>query len=85
MEYESFNSDTMQRLNLYLYYLHKLPQEVMAVNPRQIADALLLDPQLVRQDMKALLGKDRVNEESRSALFDAIARRTENGAAPKES
>lgn len=47
------------------------------VKPRQIADALLLDPQLVRQDMKLLLGKDRVNEESRKALFAAIARRTE--------
>ena len=77
MGYESFNSDTMQRLNLYLCYLHKLPQEVTTVKPRQIADALLLDPQLVRQDMKALLGKDRVNEENRKNLFAAIARRTE--------
>lgn len=37
----------------------------------------MLDPQLVRQDMKALMCKDRVNEESREALFVAIARCTE--------
>lgn len=75
--HEGFNSATMQRLNLYLHYLHNLPAEVTAVKPRQIADALLLDPQLVRQDMKILLGKDRVSEESRKDLFLAIAKRTE--------
>ena len=77
MGYESFASDMMQRLSLYLYYLHKLPEEMTTVNPKQMADALLLDPQIVRQDMKALLGKDRVNEESGKALFAAIAKCTE--------
>lgn len=77
MSYESLDSGMMRRLNLYLSYLNKLPQDVITVKPRQIAEALLLDPQLVRQDMKALLGKDRVNEESREAMFSAIARLTE--------
>jgi redox-sensing transcriptional repressor len=42
-----------------------------------MAEALLLDPQIVRQDMKMLMGKDRVSEEDRKALFATIARLNE--------
>lgn len=77
MEYESLDSGMMQRMNLYLSYLNRLPKNVITVKPQQIAEALLLEPQLVRQDMKALLGKNRVSEESREALFAAIAKYTD--------
>jgi len=77
MGYEGLSSGTMRRLNLYLRYLNELPQDNNNVSPRQIAEALMLDPQLVRQDMKDLLGKDRVSEESRSAMLAAIAKYTE--------
>lgn len=77
MGYETFDPGMMRRLNLYLSYLHRLRQNVTTVRAKRIADELILDPQLVRQDMKALLGKDRVNEESRKALLAAILRFTE--------
>ena len=77
MGYESLDSGMMRRLNLYLSYLNKLPQDVITVTPGQMSDALLLDLQLVRQDMKSLLGKDRVNEESCNSLYAAIVRCTE--------
>ncbi len=77
MAYTILDCGMVRRLNLYLGYLHMLPTNGTAVKPKQLADALLLDPQIVRQDMKALLGKDRVNEESVEALLAAIARSTE--------
>lgn len=77
MGYESIDPGTMRRLPLYLGYLRKLPQDVSTVTPGQMAEALLLDPQIVRQDMKMLMGKDRVSEEDRKALFATIARLTE--------
>lgn len=73
----NINSGMTQRLNLYLHYLQKLPQNITIISPKQMADEFLLPPKLVRQDMKTLLNKERVAEESRDALFHAIAKRIE--------
>lgn len=47
------------------------------MTPGQIAGSLFVDPKLVRQDMKALLHKESIGEESREALYAAIARHAE--------
>lgn len=73
---EQLDPATMRRLTLYTQYLQKLRRDIDTVTPKEIAEGLLLDPKLVRQDMKLLLGRERVTAESREALHAAIATHT---------
>lgn len=77
MGYEPLIIGTARRLNLYLRYLSELSREIISVNSRDMAKALSLDPQIVRQDMKELLKKERVGNEDRDALLTAIGKHVE--------
>ncbi|SDN51537.1 redox-sensing transcriptional repressor [Acetanaerobacterium elongatum] len=45
---------------------------------QEIAQALLIDPQIIRMDMKQLLCKDRISKEAPAALLAAISKLTIN-------
>lgn len=77
MGYESIDPGVMRQLPLYIGFLCSLPKDVKTVSPNRMAAALLLDPQIVRLDMRTLMGKDRACGESREVLLAAIARLTE--------
>jgi len=77
MEYESMDTGILRRLPLYVGFLQRLPENILTVEPNQIAEDLLLDQQLVRQDMKTLMGKDRVSKENRNEFLTAIEKLTE--------
>ncbi|HOU10740.1 MAG TPA: redox-sensing transcriptional repressor Rex [Clostridiales bacterium] len=79
MDNAIFDSGLQRRLNLYLCCLRQLPQGTAVVRPAHIASALLLEPKLVRQDMKTLLCSERVEEINLDALYSAIARYTQAG------
>lgn len=66
----------MQRLNIYLQYLLELKNTVEVITPKEIAGAIMFDPSIVRQDMKSLLGKERITKESRSDMITAISKHT---------
>nr|WP_319488680.1 redox-sensing transcriptional repressor Rex [uncultured Caproiciproducens sp.] len=76
MELTNLTAGTMQRLTLYLKYLQDLSPVVRMVTPKMMADGVMIDPKVVRLDMKALLGKNRVNEEDRKALIHEIIKKT---------
>lgn len=77
MEYEPLAIGTVRRLNLYLRYLSELPRDAVLINPRSMAETLALNPQLVRQDMKELLKKERVGSENRDVMLAAIGKHIE--------
>ena len=73
MGYESLDSNITQRLSLYLQYFQTLPRNINTITPLEMANTLMLDQKVVRQDLKALLNKDRINKESRDELLEAIS------------
>lgn len=66
----------MQRLSIYLQYLLELQNNNETITPKEIASAIMLEPNIVRQDMKSLLGKERITSENRSDMITAISRHT---------
>lgn len=79
MDLTNLTTGTMQRLTLYLKYLQDLSPVVHMVTPKMMADGVMIDSKVIRQDMKALLGKNRVNEEDREALVHEIIKKTACG------